>query len=208
MTAQPSILPKKGAYLHFVIFKNPSEIFRVIGIALATAKLRYMKRCIGKGSIVGLGCTIVNSANVKMGEHVLLQDAIYIRAGIQGRVTLGDRTAINSFVRMFGHGSIEIGDDTQIGPGSLITTTFHDYRKGLETDFSGVVIGKGAWIGANVTILAGVAIGDGAVIGAGSVVNKSIPARAIAVGIPAKVVKMIDEEESAYAISEVLREVA
>ena len=55
-----------------------------------------------------------------------------------------------------------------------------------------VPVGKRAWIGANVTILPGVSIGDYAVIGAGSVVNKSIPARAIAVGVPARVIGSLD----------------
>lgn len=52
-----------------------------------------------------------------------------------------------------------------------------------------VIIEKGAWVGCNVTILKGVTIGTGAVIGAGSLVTKSIPPYAIAVGSPAKVVK-------------------
>ena len=50
-------------------------------------------------------------------------------------------------------------------------------------------IGDRAWIGANVTILKGVLVGDDAVIGAGSVVTKDVPAGAIAVGVPAKVIR-------------------
>ena len=53
---------------------------------------------------------------------------------------------------------------------------------------AGVTIGDGAWIGAGAKILDGVTIGDHAVIGAGAVVRESVPARAIAVGIPARVV--------------------
>ena len=50
-------------------------------------------------------------------------------------------------------------------------------------------IGNDVFIGGNVTVLDGVPIGDGAVIGAGAVVSKDIPPYAIAVGVPAKVVK-------------------
>jgi acetyltransferase-like isoleucine patch superfamily enzyme len=54
-----------------------------------------------------------------------------------------------------------------------------------------LVIGHDVWIGANVIILPGCCkVGNGAVIGAGSVVTKDIPAYAIAVGNPAKVIKM------------------
>lgn len=52
-----------------------------------------------------------------------------------------------------------------------------------------IIIGNDVFIGANVTVLDGVAIGNGAVIGAGAVVTKDIPPYAIAVGVPAKVVK-------------------
>jgi len=51
------------------------------------------------------------------------------------------------------------------------------------------VIGNDVFIGANVTLLDGVTIGDGAVIGAGAVVVNDIPDYAIAVGVPAKIVK-------------------
>lgn len=52
-----------------------------------------------------------------------------------------------------------------------------------------VIIGNDVYIGLNVTVLDGASIGDGAMIGAGAVVTKDIPPYAIAVGVPAKVVK-------------------
>jgi acetyltransferase-like isoleucine patch superfamily enzyme len=182
----------KLTYLARVIKTNPSELCRLLRIGLTTAKYRYIKRCVGKGTIVGVRTEIINSANVRIGADCLLQDAIYIRAGTEGRITIGDRAALNSFCRLFGHGSIEIGEDTQIGPGSLITTTEHDYDQELTTHFKRVVIGKGVWIGANVTVFPGVEISDGAVIGAGSVVMKNIPSRCVALGVPARVVRLLD----------------
>jgi len=51
------------------------------------------------------------------------------------------------------------------------------------------VLGNDVWIGANTLIMGGIKVGDGAIIGAGAVVTKDIPAYAIAVGCPAKVIR-------------------
>lgn len=52
-----------------------------------------------------------------------------------------------------------------------------------------VIIGHDVWIGANAVVLRGVVIGNGAVIGAGAVVTKDIPPYAVAVGVPARVLR-------------------
>lgn len=188
-------LDRYGYLLH-VIKRNRSEVLRLISIAVATAKYRYLKRCVGKGTIVEPRTRIINAANVRIGKDVLLKEGTYIRAGIEGKICIGDRSALNCYCRLFGHGVIEIGEDTQIGPGTIITTTDHDYHSNLETRFKGVIIGKGVWIGANVTILPGAEIGDFAVIGAGSVVNRKIPPRAVALGVPARVVMRREREST------------
>ena len=59
-------------------------------------------------------------------------------------------------------------------------------RKNIHVD-------KKVWLGASVTVLPGVMIGDGAIIAAGAIVTKDVPARTIAAGVPARVVKEITE---------------
>ncbi|WP_246579215.1 CatB-related O-acetyltransferase [Alkaliphilus flagellatus] len=94
-----------------------------------------------------------------------------------------------------------IGNYCSIGPGVKIGQGNHSYdyittyqkisgeliRHSLNT--SPAIIGNDVWLGANVVILQGVKIGDGAVIGANAVVTYDIPDYAIAVGVPAKVIK-------------------
>jgi acetyltransferase-like isoleucine patch superfamily enzyme len=183
----------KAAYLARVVRSDPFELFRLLAIGLTTAKYRYVLRCAGRGTIIGRHTEIINASRVRIGKGCLLQDSIYIRAGTQGEIIMEDRSALNSFCRIFGHGSVKIGEDTQIGPGVLVTTTTHSYHDDLETSFKSVVIGKGVWIGANSTILPGVTIGDLAVVGAGSVVTRDVPAGAIVVGVPARVIKWVNE---------------
>lgn len=184
---------RKFSYIRSIIRQNPLEIFRLLRVVWTTAKYRYLYRCVGRGTIVGRWVEIVNSGNVEIGAHCLFQDGVYMRAGNQGWISIADRAALNSFTKLFAHGGIEIGEETQIGPSSLITTTDHDYYDAnLETTFKPVKIGRRVWVGANVTVLPGVTIGDYAVIGAGAVVNRDIPPYAVAVGVPAKVIKFLE----------------
>lgn len=57
------------------------------------------------------------------------------------------------------------------------------------------MIGDRVFLGQNVSVLGGVTIGDGAVIGAGAVVTRDIPANAVAVGIPATVIRVRSGEK-------------
>lgn len=59
-----------------------------------------------------------------------------------------------------------------------------------------IVLGKNVWIGAHATILPGVTIGDNAVVAAGAVVAKDVPQNVIVAGVPAKIIKQIQTEDS------------
>jgi maltose O-acetyltransferase len=54
-----------------------------------------------------------------------------------------------------------------------------------------ITIGKNVWVGSGAIVLGGVTIGDDSVIGAGAVVTKDVPARSVAVGNPARVIKTL-----------------
>lgn len=93
---------------------------------------------------------------------------------------------------------VRIGDNVMIGPNTLITTVGHPLSPKARRSHLGiakpVTIGNDVWIGGNVTILPGVTIGNNVVIGAGAVVSKDIPDNSVAVGVPAQVVKTIEND--------------
>jgi len=111
-------------------------------------------------------------------------------------IRFGRNVFINSGCRFQDQGGIEIGDGSLIGHNAVITTLNHDMVPSRRADMhpARVVIGRGVWFGANVTVLPGVAIGDGAVVGAGAVVTKDIPAGAVVVGVPARQVGTVPSE--------------
>lgn len=110
-------------------------------------------------------------------------------------IRLGRRVFLNAGCRFQDQGGLEIGDDCLIGHNTVIATLNHDLAPSRRGDLhpSPVVIGRNVWIGANVTILPGVTIGDDAVIAAASVVTKDVPARALMVGSPARMLRSVED---------------
>lgn len=109
---------------------------------------------------------------------------------IGARVNLGARCHIWAGP---GRGRITIGDDVLFGPEVMVTAAGYRFDDGSPVteqamDEADIHIGNDVWLGTRVIVLPGVTIGDGAIIGAGALVRGDIPAHAIAVGIPARVV--------------------
>lgn len=112
------------------------------------------------------------------------------------RVKFGKGVFINHSAIFSASGGIEFEDGVQLAPGVKIATINHDFNeRHTKYTYGKVTIKKNAWIGMNVTICPGVTIGKYAVVGAGSVVTKDIPDYGVAVGCPAKVIKMQKPEE-------------
>lgn len=108
-------------------------------------------------------------------------------------ITLGKRVFINAGCKFQDQGGITIGDDALIGHNVVIATLNHDMDPARRADLhpAPVAIGARAWIGSNAVILPGVTVGDGAVVAAAAVVTRDVPAGAVVVGSPARVVRHV-----------------
>ena len=112
-----------------------------------------------------------------------------------GKLKIGNHVFINSNLLAMARGGITIEDDVQIaGNVSLLSNNHDPYDRQILT-CKPIVIRKGAWIGVNVVVLAGTEIGRYAIVGAGAVVTKDIPDYAVAVGNPAKVIRILDKDK-------------
>jgi acetyltransferase-like isoleucine patch superfamily enzyme len=119
------------------------------------------------------------------------------------KIYIGAHTYINRNTFLDAILSLTIGQHCAIGPGCYITDHDHGLDPALPPLEQPMLakptwIGDRVWIGANVTILKGVTIGNDTVVGAGSVVTKDLPEKAIAVGVPAKVIKYRSQELVEY----------
>lgn len=111
------------------------------------------------------------------------------------KLRIGNNVGISQGAFISVRGSLEIGDETIIGPNVTIIAENHTSSninvpirlQGVSR--KGIRIGKNCWIGAGATILDGVSIGDGAIIAAGAVVTKNIGSNEIVGGVPAKLIK-------------------
>jgi maltose O-acetyltransferase len=90
-------------------------------------------------------------------------------------------------------GRITIGDDVQMGPNVQLLTATHPVepqpRRAKWEASRPVTIGDNVWLGGGVIVCPGVTIGADTVVGAGAVVIRDLPARVVAVGNPARIVR-------------------
>jgi len=121
------------------------------------------------------------------------------RSRVPGSLVLRRGSAVSAGcnVRAAG-GAIEIGEDSGIGPGTVLVAANHSVAPGLaylratwDETRTGVIIGQNCWIGSLCTLLPGVTVGDNAVVAAGSVVTRPIPPGELWGGVPARQLKRL-----------------
>lgn len=137
-------------------------------------------------SEIGEGSYIWNNVQVrervKIGKNCILSKDVYIDV----EVVIGDRVKIQNGVSVY-HGVV-VEDDVFLGPHMVFTNDLYPRAFNRDWIITPTLIKKGASIGANATIICGNTVGEYALIGAGSVVNKDVPANALMVGNPARLI--------------------
>lgn len=142
-----------------------------------------------------LDASSLNPTNITLGDEVIISRNCMVQAKA-GSVTIGMRTEIGPNTIISSISNIDIGKHALIGPncfiggGHYITDRPEIPMMDLGWASRGpVVIGDDVWMGSGVVVLDGVRVGNGCVVGAGAVVTKNLPDYAVAVGMPAKVVR-------------------
>ena len=143
---------------------------------------------------IGRGTRVWQFVVVLKGAKIGKECNICAQTLIEGDVVIGDRVTVKPGVQIW-DGSV-IGNDVFIGPNATFSNDPYPRSKEYPAQFHGITIHDGASIGANATLLPGVTIGEKAMVGAGAVVTKDVPARAVVLGNPAKIVRFVDDSFS------------
>ena len=180
---------------------------------------RRVLRHVGENVSIGCGVRFVNPQWISLGNNVQIHDRCTLIAGSElgitledgarlkhgvyldtessnaGYIRIGKRVYIGTGCCLHGHSGLEIGDDSLLAQNITITPYSHQFADPHKTIYAQgghqrkVTLGRDCYIGMNVAVLWSADIGAGAVVGAGSVVVQPIPPYAVAVGVPARVVK-------------------
>ena len=115
--------------------------------------------------------------NLQVGDHCYLGRELFL--DLQDQIVIEDHVTISHRVMIVTH--------TDAGDSPLKEHYIH-------TSQAPVIIRRGAYIGANVTILEGVEIGESSIVGAGAVVTRSVPPSTVVAGVPARFIKSLPSE--------------
>jgi len=158
------------------------------GCVISTGAIVY------RGTTLGPGCIIGDHAGVR--ERCALGERVVVGRGsvVENDTTIGDLTRIQTGVYITAYMTIE--DRCFIAP--CVQTTNDNFMGRTEKRhklIKGATIRRGARVGGGVVLCPGIEIGEEAFIAAGAVVTKDAPPRKVLMGVPARVVRDVNEDE-------------
>ena len=192
-----------------------------LGLALRKVTYPWLLGSVGRNVTFGHGVVLRHPKKIRLGDGVVVDDLVVLDAkGATNRgITVGDGVFLGrGTILSCKDGDIVLGDHTNIGfncevfSASTVTVGRHGlfaaytYLVGGGHEFDradvpvieqqrssrGITLGDNVWLGTGTKVLDGVRIGQGVVVGAGAVVTDDLPDGAVAVGIPARVVRHRD----------------
>jgi acetyltransferase-like isoleucine patch superfamily enzyme len=130
----------------------------------------------------------------KVDDTFVLIPPFYSAYGLDIRV--GRRVFINQCCTLYDMGGVDSADQVMIGPNVNIITTGHPLepsQRRAYVEAKPIVIEKNVWIATGATICGGVIVGENSVIAAGAVVTKDVPPNSFVAGVPAKVIRSLEQ---------------
>lgn len=179
-----------------LIIKILIFFFRIFGKKI-NLSLLYFFRNLGGNLGLLLRYIFIKNTAAKVGDNVSVQPCVFM-FNIHN-IEIGNNVSIHPMCYIEGSGGIKIGNDVSIAHSTTLISSNHTWNdinipiKYNKETLMPIVIENDVWIGCGVRVLSGVHIKKRTVIAAGAVVNKSFDEKVLLAGVPAKVIKKINE---------------
>lgn len=157
------------------------------GVTVCSGAVVYAGATIGAGAILGDQCQVRERAIV--GPQSVVGRGSCVDFGAQ----VGARVLIQTGVYVTGGAVVE--DDAFLGPGVQMTNDHTMGRHAAGEKLRGPVVRRAARIGGGAILLPGVEVGEEAFVAAGALVARDVPPRAVVMGVPARVVRRVPDED-------------
>jgi UDP-2-acetamido-3-amino-2,3-dideoxy-glucuronate N-acetyltransferase len=184
---------------HAVLGKRP-RLARHSSARGEVAQLRLADRVsVGTGAVVFAGASVGREAIV--GDQAFIRE----RASVGERAVIGRGSVVDNDVRVGARVRVQtnvyltaftvVEDDVFVGPGALTTNDDSMSRHDADVPLAGPVLRRACRVGGGAVLTPGVEIGEEAFVAAGAVATRDVPARAVVMGVPARVVREVGDED-------------
>ncbi len=204
--------------LHELVITLTSWVPGALGLLLRKLAYPWLLGACGRNVVFGQGVLLRHPGKIRLGSDVVVDDNVVLdakgttNAGIKvgnhvflgrgtilsckdGDIVLGDHVNIGFYSEVFSGSSVVVGPYGLFAAYTYLVGGGHDFDRPdlpvIEQKRSsrGIALGANVWLGTGVKVLDGVRIGRDVVVGANAVVADDLPDGAVAVGVPARVVR-------------------
>jgi acetyltransferase-like isoleucine patch superfamily enzyme len=204
--------------LHELVVTLTSWVPGALGLVLRRVAYRWLLGSVGRNVTFGYGVVLRHPAKIHLGDGVVVDDLVVLDAkgttndgirvgegGFLGRGTilsckdgdirLGAHVNIGFHSQVFSGSSVVVGHHGLFAAYTYLVGGGHAFEQAdvpviaQQRESRGITLGDDVWLGTGAKVLDGVRIGNGVVVGANAVVTTDLPDGAIAVGVPARVVR-------------------
>jgi acetyltransferase-like isoleucine patch superfamily enzyme len=179
---QPSLAPTSAA-----AGQATGELIVEDGARICAAAIVFAGAHIGEGSIVG------DQAYVRERTTIGPDTVIGRASGVDNDVVVGARVRIQSQVYLTAYSVVE--DDVFVGPCAMTTNDDKMGRLERGTPLRGATLRRACRVGGGAVLLPGVEVGEEAFVAAGAVVTSDVPPRKVVMGVPARMVRDVPDED-------------